>query len=144
MTKKDNVLGRLNIWHVTCASSEDSDQPALLRRLIRNFNGRILDKPVIKYSFMRTKTLIRLRRGADLSEYSFGTYVRKKVFTPRGSCKCKTVSCTIRIFVSNLKWYILAEVLMKRGSKLRYWLIVMGTEDNLNIWMTDAFRDLGK
>ena len=64
----------------TCAPSEDSDQPAHLRSLIRIFPWRSLDSQGCKDLFKRTKKpLIRLCACAGWFESLLGTHVRKYV-----------------------------------------------------------------
>ena len=58
------ILKSHNVKKRTCAPSEDSDQPADSRSLIRIFTARIFDSQMMQSLFMLImKTLIRLRRG---------------------------------------------------------------------------------
>ena len=70
---------------LTCAPSEDSDQPAHSRSLIRIFTERILDSQGCKVSSCGQKTLIRLHGCAGCFESSFGAHVRRYVFSNCGS-----------------------------------------------------------
>ena len=62
------------------APSEDSDQPAHSRSLIRIFTGAFWIATDTKVFFMRTmKTLIRLRGCVDCFESSLGANARRYV-----------------------------------------------------------------
>ena len=62
--------------HLTCAPSDDSDQPAHPRSPMWIFTGRIYGWPMMQGFFMRTtKTLIRLRGCAGWFESSLGAHV---------------------------------------------------------------------
>ena len=79
------------LW--TCAPSEDSDQTAHSRSLIRIFTGRILDSQGCKVSSCGQRRLVRLRgaQNYDFHESSSGAHVRSYVFSRRGSLD--TVEC---------------------------------------------------
>ena len=56
----------------TCASSEDSDQHAHLRNMIRIFTGLVLDSQWCKVSSCEQRRLIRLHVCAGLFQASLG------------------------------------------------------------------------
>ena len=62
-----------------CAPSEDSDQPAHSRSLIRIFTGRILDRQECKVSSRGQGRLIRLCGSAGWFESWLGAHIRKYV-----------------------------------------------------------------
>ena len=64
----------------TYAPSEDSDQPAHSRRLIRIFTGRIFDSQECKVSSCLKRRLIRMRGCAGCLNTSFGAYSRRYFF----------------------------------------------------------------
>ena len=70
------------------APSEDSDQTAHSRSLIRIFTGRILDSHGCKVSSWWQKTLLILRGCAGWFESSLPAHVRRYIFT----CWAQTVS----------------------------------------------------
>ena len=75
-----------DLW--TCAPSEDSDQPAHSRSLIRIFTVRILDSQGWKVSSCGQRRLTRLRGCAGWFASPLGPHVRRYIF-PRWSSKYK-------------------------------------------------------
>ena len=70
----------------TCIPSEDSDQPAHSRSLIRIFTGSILDSQGCKVCSSGQRRLWSVRHDAQvLLSSSLGTYVKRLIISPRGS-----------------------------------------------------------
>ena len=68
------------IYRRTCAPSEDSDQPAHSRSLIKILTGRILDSQGCKFPLSEQRRQIRLWGCEGWFESSLGAHVRRYVF----------------------------------------------------------------
>ena len=82
MRKKHNDPQRDKIYLRTGTPSQDSDQPAHSRILIRVFAGRSLERQGFNTFTSGQQRLIRMRGRAGWSQCSLGAHVRRYVFLP--------------------------------------------------------------